>query len=31
MAIPILGEHLTRSLFAGGALVLSGVWMTERG
>jgi drug/metabolite transporter (DMT)-like permease len=30
MAIPMLGEHLTAPLLAGGALVLAGVWTTER-
>lgn len=31
MAIPILGEHVSLPLAAGGALVLAGVWLTERG
>lgn len=31
MAIPLLGEHPTKSLFAGGALVLTGVFLAERG
>jgi drug/metabolite transporter (DMT)-like permease len=31
MAIPILGEHLTAPILAGGALVLAGVYITERG
>jgi drug/metabolite transporter (DMT)-like permease len=29
-AIPILGEHVTSALVAGGALVLAGVYVTER-
>lgn len=31
MAIPLLGERPTASLLAGGALVVTGVWITERG
>ncbi|MDX2151498.1 MAG: DMT family transporter [Bryobacteraceae bacterium] len=31
MAIPLLGEQVTLSLMIGGALVLAGVWLTERG
>ena len=31
MAIPILGEHLTAPLLFGGAMVMTGVWVTERG
>jgi len=31
LAIPILGEHVTIYLLAGGALVLAGVYITERG
>lgn len=31
MAIPLLGEHPTKSLAAGGALVLLGVFLAERG
>ncbi len=31
LAIPILGEHVTIYLLAGGALVLAGVYVTERG
>jgi drug/metabolite transporter (DMT)-like permease len=31
MAIPLLGEQPTRSLMAGGALVLTGVFLAERG
>jgi drug/metabolite transporter (DMT)-like permease len=31
MAIPLLGEHPTKSLVAGGALVLLGVFLAERG
>ncbi|HYP05662.1 MAG TPA: DMT family transporter [Bryobacteraceae bacterium] len=31
MAIPLLGEHPTKSLIAGGALVLAGVFLAERG
>lgn len=31
MAIPLLGERVTPGLVAGGALVLAGVWVTERG
>ncbi len=30
MAIPLLGEHVTLPLAAGGVLVLSGVYLTER-
>lgn len=30
LAIPILGEHPTASLLSGGALVLVGVFVTER-
>jgi drug/metabolite transporter (DMT)-like permease len=30
LAVPLLGEHVTSSLFAGGALVLAGVVLTER-
>jgi drug/metabolite transporter (DMT)-like permease len=30
MAIPILGEHPTASIISGGALVLAGVFITER-
>jgi Predicted permease, DMT superfamily len=30
MAIPILGEHPTASIVSGGALVLAGVFITER-
>jgi drug/metabolite transporter (DMT)-like permease len=30
MAVPLLGEHLTASVLAGGALVLGGVWVAER-
>jgi drug/metabolite transporter (DMT)-like permease len=31
LAIPLLGEHPTRSLLSGGALVLTGVFLAERG
>jgi drug/metabolite transporter (DMT)-like permease len=31
MAISLLGEHPTRSLLSGGALVLTGVFLAERG
>jgi drug/metabolite transporter (DMT)-like permease len=31
MAIPLLGEHPTKSLVAGGALVITGVFLAERG
>jgi drug/metabolite transporter (DMT)-like permease len=31
LAIPALGEPLTTPVMAGGALVLAGVWLTERG
>jgi drug/metabolite transporter (DMT)-like permease len=31
MAIPLLDEHPTRSLLSGGALVLAGVFLAERG
>jgi drug/metabolite transporter (DMT)-like permease len=31
MAIPLLGEHPTKSLLSGGALVLAGVFLAERG
>jgi drug/metabolite transporter (DMT)-like permease len=31
MAIPLLGEHPTKSLVTGGALVLVGVFLAERG
>jgi drug/metabolite transporter (DMT)-like permease len=31
MAMPLLGEHLTKSLIMGGALVLTGVFLAERG
>ncbi len=31
IAIPLLGESVTSSVAAGGALVLTGVWVTERG
>jgi drug/metabolite transporter (DMT)-like permease len=30
LAILLLGEHVTSELIAGGALVLAGVWVTER-
>ena len=30
-AFLLLGEPVTRSLFAGGSLVLVGVWAAERG
>ncbi len=31
LAFAFLGEPVTRSLFMGGALVLGGVWVAERG
>jgi drug/metabolite transporter (DMT)-like permease len=31
MAMPLLGEHLTKSLIMGGVLVLTGVFLAERG
>jgi drug/metabolite transporter (DMT)-like permease len=31
MAIPLLGEHPTKSLIMGGGLVLTGVFLAERG
>lgn len=30
MAVPVLGEHITVPLVAGGALILTGVYVTER-
>jgi drug/metabolite transporter (DMT)-like permease len=31
LAVPALGEPVTPPVVAGGALVLAGVWLTERG
>jgi drug/metabolite transporter (DMT)-like permease len=31
LAVPVLGENVTYSVVSGGALVLAGVWLTERG
>ena len=31
MAVPVLGEHLTGALVGGGAMVIAGVSLTERG
>ena len=31
MAVSLLGERITASLVAGGAVILAGVYLTERG